>query len=159
SSARSRRSRACSRTGRARPRSLRRRCARNSGHISARSSGSSPPSTRSVTSRLAIAVLGAALALAAGAAAPPVPAPRGSVTDLAHVIPPANAARIAALATELRDKTGAEIAVVTVETTAPLDDFTYALRVAEAWKPGRKSEDTGVVFLVAVRDRKLRILV
>ncbi len=43
-------------------------------------------------------------------------------------------------------------------TTAPLDDFTYAMRVADAWKPGRKGEDTGVVFLVAVKDRKLRIL-
>jgi len=60
---------------------------------------------------------------------------------------------------ELRAKTGAEIAVVTVETTAPLDDFTYAMRIADAWKPGRKGEDTGVVFLVATADRKLRILV
>src|SRR2546429_16342 len=32
-------------------------------------------------------------------------------------------------------------------------------RIADAWKPGRKREDTGVVFLVATRDRKLRILV
>src|SRR5439155_1414076 len=46
-----------------------------------------------------------------------------------------------------------------VDTTAPLDDFTYAMRIADAWKPGRKREDTGVVFLVATRDRKLRILV
>jgi uncharacterized protein len=52
-----------------------------------------------------------------------------------------------------------EIAVVTVETTAPLDDFTYAMRLADAWKPGRKKEDTGVVFLVATRDRKVRVLV
>ena len=106
-----------------------------------------------------LALLGVALALTAGAAEPPLPAPRGFVTDLAHVIPPATAARVTALATELRDKTGAEIAVLTVDTTAPLDDFTYALRIAEAWKPGRKGEDTGVVFLVAVKDRKVRILV
>jgi uncharacterized protein len=110
-----------------------------------------------VISRLAL--LAVALALSAGAADPPLPAPRGFVTDLAHVIPAATAARITALATELRDKTGAEIAVLTVDTTAPLDDFTYALRIAEAWKPGRKGEDTGVVFLVAVKDRKVRILV
>jgi uncharacterized protein len=75
------------------------------------------------------------------------------------VIEPATEARIAALVQELRDRTGAEIAVVTVETTAPLDDFTYAMRIADAWKPGRKREDTGVVFLVATRDRKLRVLV
>src|SRR5206468_1594366 len=92
-------------------------------------------------------------------AEPPVPTPRGFVTDLAHVIPPATEARITALVTELRAKTGAEIAVLTVDTTAPLDDFTYAMRIAEAWKPGREGEDTGVVFLVAVHDRRIRILV
>src|SRR5205814_758955 len=92
-------------------------------------------------------------------AAPPVPVPVGYVTDLAHVIGPDVRARIERLNQELRGKTGAEIAVVTVETTAPLDDFTYAMRIADAWKPGRKGEDTGVVFLVATRDRKLRVLV
>jgi uncharacterized protein len=81
------------------------------------------------------------------------------VTDLAGVIDPATKARIAHLVDELRDRTGAEIAVVTVETTAPLDDFTYAMRLADAWKPGRKREDTGVVFLVATHDRKVRVLV
>jgi uncharacterized protein len=99
------------------------------------------------------------LAVGTRAAEPPVPAPQGFVTDLAGVIPPAVRTRITGLVEELRAKTGAEIAVVTVETTAPLDDFTYAMRIADAWKPGRKGEDTGVVFLVAVRDRKVRILV
>ena len=81
------------------------------------------------------------------------------MTDLAGVIDAATKARIAHLVDELHDRTGAEIAVVTVETTAPLDDFTYAMRLADAWKPGRKREDTGVVFLVATRDRKVRVLV
>jgi uncharacterized protein len=100
------------------------------------------------------------LAVARGRAAePPVPAPTGWVTDLAGVLPPETRDRITRLVDELRAKTGAEVAVVTVETTAPLDDFTYAMRIADAWKPGRKGEDTGVVFLVATRDRKLRVLV
>jgi uncharacterized protein len=101
----------------------------------------------------------AALAVATGAAEPPLPAPQGFVTDVAGVVPPPVRAEIGNLLEELRAKTGAEIAVVTVETTAPLDDFTYAMRIADTWKPGRKGEDTGVVFLVATRDRKLRILV
>jgi uncharacterized protein len=105
------------------------------------------------------ATLLATLTLVAMAAAePPVPAPQGFVTDLAGVVSPDTEARITRLLEELRQKTGAEIAVVTVDTTAPLDDFTYALRIADAWKPGRKREDTGIVFLVAVRDRKIRIL-
>jgi len=105
------------------------------------------------------ALLALAFVTAARAAEPPVPVPQGYVTDLAHVIGPDVRARIERLNEELRDKTGAEIAVVAVDTTAPLDDFTYAMRIADAWKPGRKREDTGVVFLVATRDRKLRILV
>jgi len=113
-----------------------------------------------VRSRLLLAVaLVLGLALRARGDEPMLPAPQGFVTDTAHVIPPDTAARITSLAEELRAKTGAEIAVVTVDTTAPLDDFNYALRIAEAWKPGRKGEDTGIVFLVAVRDRKLRVLV
>ena len=100
-----------------------------------------------------------ALVLPALAAEPRIGPPEGFVTDPAGVIPPETRARLTALLEELKAKTGAEIAVVTVPTTAPLDDFTYAMRIAEAWKPGRKGEDTGIVFLVAVRDRKLRILV
>src|SRR6266849_9781617 len=107
-------------------------------------------------SALALSLL--ALALPAVAAEPRIPPPEGFVTDRAGVIPPATRERLVALLEELRQKTGAEIAVVTVPTTAPLDDFTYAMRIADAWKPGRKREDTGIVFLVAVRDRKLRIL-
>src|SRR5438128_11181054 len=105
------------------------------------------------------ALLAVAFVASARAAEPPVPVPQGYVTDLARVIGPDARGRIERLDEELRDKTGAEIAVVTVETTAPLDDFTYAMRIADAWKPGRKREDTGVVFLVATRDRKLRVLV
>ncbi len=108
---------------------------------------------------LALALLLVALAPPARAAEPAIQTPQGYVTDLAHVLPPPVQARITGLVEELRAKTGAEIAVVTVPTTAPLDDFDYAMRVADAWHPGRKGEDTGVVFLVATQDRKLRVLV
>ncbi len=110
-------------------------------------------------SGLGAAALCALAAVATRAAEPPIPAPRGFVTDLAGVISASAESRISGLLEELQQKTGAEIVVVTVPTTQPLDDFTYALRIAEAWKPGRKREDTGVVFLVAVEDRKVRILV
>src|SRR5438876_5172437 len=147
----------CSITARAARGSAPPRCARSSARTSAKSSGSSRRSMRSMRSLLAL--LAAVVITLAHGAEPPVPVPQGYVTDLAHVIGPDVRARIERVNQELRDKTGAEIAVVTVETTAPLDDFTYAMRIADAWKPGRKREDTGVVFLVATRDRKLRVLV
>jgi uncharacterized protein len=88
-----------------------------------------------------------------------LPALRGWVTDEAGVLSASERARLTTVIEGLRARTGAEIAVVTVPTTAPLDDFGYATKLAEAWKPGNAKADTGVVFLVATQDRKLRVLV
>jgi uncharacterized protein len=107
---------------------------------------------------LLAAPLLAALAVAAPAQVP-IPTPQGFVTDTAGVIDAPTRARLTRLLEELQQKTGAEIAVLTVDSTQPLDDFTYAMQVAEAWKPGKKGEDTGVLVLVPVKDRKLRVLV
>jgi uncharacterized protein len=110
---------------------------------------------RSLLRALALVVATAGLVVAAE---PPIPTPKGYVTDLAGVLPADVTSRLTALLTELKAKTGAEIAVLTVRTTAPLDDFTYGMRVVDAWRPGRKREDTGLLVLVAVDDRKLRVL-
>ena len=111
-------------------------------------------------SLLAIAALLAALASGAHAQAPTprMPVPQGFVTDTAGVIDAATKAKMTRLLEELQQKTGAEIAVLTVDSTAPLDDFTYAMQVVDAWKPGRKRDDTGVLVLLAVQDRKVRVL-
>jgi len=100
----------------------------------------------------------AALSAARAAPAPSIPAPRGFVTDDAGVIDAATRAKLDALLTELQQKTGAEIAVLTVNSTAPLDDFTYAMQVADQWKVGKKGADSGVLMVVAVQDRKIRVL-
>jgi uncharacterized protein len=99
-----------------------------------------------------------AAAVAAAQSEPAIPTPRGFVTDTANVIPQDVRVRLEALGEELQAKTGAEFAVLTVRTTAPLDDFSYAMKVADAWHPGRKREDTGLLVLLAVDDRKLRVL-
>ncbi len=88
---------------------------------------------------------------------PAIPPPQGFVSDFARVIDQGTRQHLTLLLQELKDKTGAEIAVVTVETTRPLMAFDYALKIAEAWKPGAKDKDNGVVFLVATKDRKLFI--
>jgi uncharacterized protein len=102
--------------------------------------------------------LGAATVFLAHLASAQVLPPAGLVTDRAGVIDAAEQRRITQLIEELRQKTGAEIAVVTVDSTAPLDDFTYAMQLADAWKPGKKGEDTGLLILVAVKDRKVRVI-
>ena len=84
-----------------------------------------------------------------------LPQPQGFVSDFAGVIDQPTRNKLANLIRELQQKTGAEIAVVTVETTQPLTPFDYALKIFETWKPGAKGKDNGVVFLVASKDRKM----
>jgi uncharacterized protein len=52
---------------------------------------------------------------------------------------------------------GSQIAVLIVPTTSPETIEQYSIRVAEAWKIGRKKFDDGVLLVVAKNDRKLRI--
>jgi uncharacterized protein len=86
-----------------------------------------------------------------------IPPSQGFVSDFAGVIDQSTHQQLTNLIRELQEKTSAEIAVVTVETTQPLTVFDYALKIAETWKPGAKGKDNGVVFLVATKDRKVRI--
>ncbi|MEO2167439.1 MAG: TPM domain-containing protein [bacterium] len=106
---------------------------------------------------LLVAIASATLASAA-IAIPDLPRPTSFVTDTAGIIPAAVRTQIEALDTELRQKTGAEIAVVTVRTTGEDDIFDYAMAISEAWQPGTKGKDNGVVFLISVDDRKMQIL-
>lgn len=109
--------------------------------------------------RLAVGVA-CAVVLAAvriDAAPAPLPTPLGLVSDFAGVIDAATEERLTDRIKELKQKTGAEIAVVTLPTTQPDPVPDRALRIAEAWKPGDRDKDNGVVFLVAVQDRELFI--
>ena len=50
-----------------------------------------------------------------------------------------------------------QLAVLIVPTTEPETIEQYSIRVAEAWKIGRKKVDDGALLVVAKNDRKLRI--
>jgi uncharacterized protein len=86
-----------------------------------------------------------------------VPALQGRVNDLARVLPPESRQRLELRLAAYEQKTGHQLVVLTVPSLAgdPVEDFT--LRVVEAWKLGRKDRDDGVLLLVAVQDRKIRI--
>ncbi len=59
--------------------------------------------------------------------------------------------------TSLKEKTGAEIAVVTVKTLGNLDVSTYAVRLMKEWGIGSKELNDGVLLLVSTGERKVRI--
>jgi uncharacterized protein len=52
---------------------------------------------------------------------------------------------------------GTQIAILMVATTQPEDDASYANRVGNAWKIGRKGVGDGVLVVVAKDDHKVRI--
>ena len=83
--------------------------------------------------------------------------PSGWVNDFAGVIDGANLAKITALTGELQEKTTAEIAVVTIASLEgqDIDDFTN--RLFAQWGVGKKGKDNGVMILVAVAEKKIRI--
>jgi uncharacterized protein len=83
--------------------------------------------------------------------------PAGYVTDLAGVIPSATRQRLETLCTELQQKTGAQMAIVTVRSLddRPVED--YAVDLFKHLGVGAKKDGTGVLLLVAPNDRKYRI--
>lgn len=83
-----------------------------------------------------------------------VPVLTAPVTDLAHLLNPADASALNQKLGAFAQAKGSQIAVLIVPTTAPEDIFSYSFRVADNWKLGRKGVDDGALLVVAVQDRK-----
>jgi len=85
------------------------------------------------------------------------PTPQGYVNDLAGILSTQTTRHLEGLITALNRATTAEVAVATVETIAPSTIEEYAVRLFEAWGIGQKGKDNGVLLLVALREREVRI--
>lgn len=97
------------------------------------------------------------ITVASFASALDVPALSGRVGDLAHVLPVSTVESISAQLAAHETKTGNQVAVLILPSLEgePLEEFSH--RVATAWKLGQKGTDNGVLLLVAIRERKVRI--
>lgn len=110
-------------------------------------------------SRLAF---GCALAVAAcffatSASALDTPSLTGRVVDLAHVLPNSTVESLTAQLAAHEAKSSNQVVVLTVPSLEgeSLEEFSH--RVATAWKLGQKGTDNGVLLLVAIHERKVRI--
>ncbi len=83
-----------------------------------------------------------------------LPPPVGFVNDFAGVFEPEAKARLESLLERLRQDGNIEFAVVTVETTNGHPIFDYSLVLANEWKVGPKDSRAGLLFMLAVKDRK-----
>ncbi len=83
--------------------------------------------------------------------------PQGYVTDLAQVIDPVTKSKIEAFCTEVQQKTGAQIAVVTVRSLDGRSREDYAADLYKHLGVGSKTENNGVLLLLAPAERQYKI--
>ena len=87
----------------------------------------------------------------------PVPPVKARVTDLTGTLTAQQKAELESRIAAFEARRGSQIAVLMLPTTKPEEIEQYAIRVAEAWKIGRKRVDDGLILIVAKDDRRLRI--
>jgi uncharacterized protein len=93
-------------------------------------------------------------AASADVAVPPL---NGPVIDQTGTLSGEDIAGLAVKLKDLENRKGSQIAILIVPTTAPETIEQYSIRVAEAWKIGRKKIDDGALLVVAKDDHHLRI--
>ena len=99
-------------------------------------------------------LLCSALCALAEVAVPPL---TGRIVDRTGTLSPDEIARQSQRLKDLETRKGSQIAVLIVPTTQPETIEQYSIRVAEAWKIGRRKIDDGALMVVAKNDHKLRI--
>jgi uncharacterized protein len=87
----------------------------------------------------------------------PVPALTARVIDQTGTLDDIQRQGLEQKLAALEQSKGAQVAILMVRTTQPEDVASYANRVGNSWKIGRKGVGDGVLVLVAKDDRKVRI--
>ena len=87
----------------------------------------------------------------------PVPALTARVLDQTGTLSPSQLQALEQQLAALEQAQGSQVVVLMLHTTAPEDIASYANRVANTWKIGRRAVGDGVLILVAKDDRKMRV--
>ena len=104
-----------------------------------------------------LAVLGPCAAVWAADALVPVPPLAARVTDLTGTLTPDQQTQLEATLAAIEQARGAQVAVLLLPTVRPESIEQFGIRVAEAWRLGRRGSDDGVLLIVAKNERELRI--
>jgi uncharacterized protein len=115
------------------------------------------PLTSKYTASFFLLVLLSFFPMASAQAERPFPKPKGPVNDFANVIPADYEQKLKAITTELDQKTGTAVVVVTMPDIGGAEYNDYANRLYSAWGIGKKGEDKGVLIFVTVKERNMRI--
>jgi uncharacterized protein len=86
-----------------------------------------------------------------------IPYLTGRVTDDAQILSETTRQSLTKSLKEHEDRTGNQIAVLTVPTINGESIEEYAVDVFQAWKLGQKGKDNGILIVVVPNDRRMRI--
>ena len=112
------------------------------------------PAYAMVAALIAVFLLSFAIPTRADVAIPQL---TGRVVDQTGTLSSSDIAMLTQKLRDFEDRKGSQIAVLIVPTTQPETIEQFSIRVAEAWKIGRKKVDDGAILVVAKNDRHLRI--
>ncbi|MEN3013505.1 MAG: TPM domain-containing protein [Endomicrobiia bacterium] len=83
--------------------------------------------------------------------------PQGWISDFANILDETTKKQIESIIVELERKTSAEVAIVTLNSLESYTIEEFAARLFEKWGVGKRKKDNGVMFVVAIEDKKVRI--
>jgi uncharacterized protein len=106
---------------------------------------------------LQLVLIAVTLAVAMTAFGADVPFLAGRVTDNAEILSPAMRSSLTEQLKSHEERTGNQLAVLTVPTLEGESIEDYAVAVFAAWKLGKKGKDNGVLIIVVPNERRMRI--
>jgi len=86
-----------------------------------------------------------------------LPRPAGWIADYAGVIDASSYQQMNAIIQDLEQKTGAEIAVVSINNTGNDSIENFSVKLFKEWGIGKKGKDNGILLVSSIEDRKVKI--
>jgi uncharacterized protein len=86
-----------------------------------------------------------------------IPALTSRVTDLTGTLTPDQVSALEQRLAAFEKQKGSQMAVLMLPSTKPEAIEQFSIRLAEAWKIGRKGTDDGLILVIAKEDRRLRV--
>jgi len=86
-----------------------------------------------------------------------VPKIEARINDNANIISSNDERKLETLLKDVESKTSSQVALLTINSLQGENLEDYAMRVAQSWQLGQKKFDNGVLMLVAMKEKKIRI--
>lgn len=79
------------------------------------------------------------------------------VNDFAGILTDNEEANLSELLKSLEDSIGSQLVILTIDSLGKLTIEEYSIQVAENWQIGRANYDDGILIMLTMKDRKIRI--